>query len=384
MKAKLILLAATLALSATLVGRAEHKPNPADRRAPDATHPIDLVICLDTSSSMNGLIDSAKRKIWDIVNDLARAKPTPHLRVALYSYGTPDYGAESGYVRKEIDLTDDLDSVYAKLTALTTNGGEEYVARVVRAATNEQPWSNDKQALKIIVVAGNEPATQDPQYKIADVCKAAITRGIIVNSIYCGSANSSEVSGWREVAQLADGQFAVIDQNKGAVVVNTPFDKKLSELSSSLNQTYLAYGQQAQEAQQQQMQQDKNALQESESTAAARAAAKAGSAYRNAHWDLVDAAKDKNFDLGNVKKEELPEEMRAMTVEQQKAHIEAMAIRRAAIQKEITDLNVKRQQYIEQELRKNGDSAEKAFDAALLGALREQAQRNGFAFESGK
>ena len=49
--------------------------------------PIDLVLCLDTSNSMDGLIDSAKRKLWDIVNDLGRARPAPRLRVALYSSG---------------------------------------------------------------------------------------------------------------------------------------------------------------------------------------------------------------------------------------------------------------------------------------------------------
>src|ERR1051325_7458666 len=148
--------------------------------APPIEQPIDLVICLDTSNSMDGLIEAAKQKLWDIVNELGRAKPKPYLRVALYAYGTPAYGASSGYVRKEIDLTDDLDSVYGKLTALRTTGGEEYVARVVRAGTIDQPWSRQKDALKIIVVAGNEPATQDPKYKTADVCKEAITCGIVI------------------------------------------------------------------------------------------------------------------------------------------------------------------------------------------------------------
>src|SRR5512142_1412404 len=91
--------------------------------APEKERPIDLVICLDTSGSMQGLIEAAKQKLWDIVNELGRAKPTPHLRVGLYVYGTPGYGAENGWVRKLVDLTDDLDSVYAKLTPLRTDGG---------------------------------------------------------------------------------------------------------------------------------------------------------------------------------------------------------------------------------------------------------------------
>ena len=45
--------------------------------APAEGKAIDLVICLDVSGSMDGLIDSAKIRLWDIVNELARIKPTP-------------------------------------------------------------------------------------------------------------------------------------------------------------------------------------------------------------------------------------------------------------------------------------------------------------------
>jgi hypothetical protein len=143
--------------------------------------PVDLVICLDTSNSMDGLIDSAKQKLWDIVNELGRAKPKPHLRVGLYAYGTPGFGAETGYVKKLTDLTDDLDAVYGHLTGLRTDGGTEFVARVVRAAALEQSWSKDKNALKIIVVAGNEAAlagfagsgVADLQQLVVDVREAS-------------------------------------------------------------------------------------------------------------------------------------------------------------------------------------------------------------------
>jgi len=63
----------------------EAKPAPKD---------IDVVICLDVSNSMDGLIASAKVKLWDVVNDLAKIKPTPRLRVGLYSYGNDGYGRQ--------------------------------------------------------------------------------------------------------------------------------------------------------------------------------------------------------------------------------------------------------------------------------------------------
>ena len=74
---------------------------PAARAAEEPGKPIDVVICLDISGSMDGLIESAKTKLWDIVNDLAKIKPTPQLRVALYTYGCDAYDPKTGWVTTE-------------------------------------------------------------------------------------------------------------------------------------------------------------------------------------------------------------------------------------------------------------------------------------------
>ena len=48
--------------------------NVGEGRTPEpATRDIDLAICLDTSGSMTGLIESAKQRLWALVNDLALA-----------------------------------------------------------------------------------------------------------------------------------------------------------------------------------------------------------------------------------------------------------------------------------------------------------------------
>src|SRR5262249_30796231 len=130
LNAKAALLAAALALLAALPG-----PAPA---AAGKGKPIDVVICLDVSNSMDGLISSAQMKLWDIVTDLGKANPAPDLRVGLYSYGHTSYDRQAGWVRKELDLTTDLDAVYQNLNGLTTNGGDEYVARVCRDALEQQ------------------------------------------------------------------------------------------------------------------------------------------------------------------------------------------------------------------------------------------------------
>lgn len=343
--------------------------------------PVDLVICLDTSNSMDGLIDAAKQKLWDIVNELGRAKPKPLLRVGLYAYGTPGYGADNGYVKKLTDLTDDLDSVYGFLTALRTNGGDEFVARVTRAATLEQAWSKDKGALKIIVVAGNEGAGQDRQFDSLAMAKQAITAGIVVNTIYCGSPADNIAPGWRAVAQAADGQFASIDQNQGIVVVSTPHDQKLAELSGTLNKTYVGYGRGAAAGYARQEAADKASFSASPAAAAGRAMAKVGGQYRNAAWDLVDARDQKDFDLAKVKEEDLPDEMKKMTLDERKAYLEAKAKERAALQQQINELSKQRADYISAEMKKSGKTTDQAFDAAMLKAIRAQAERKGMKFE---
>jgi len=169
---------------------------------------IDLVICLDTSGSMRGLIESAKQKLWAVVNELATAKPRPNLRVALYHYGNSGLKPATGWVEQLCPLTDDLDSVYAKLFPLRTNGGTELVARVVKAACDDLDWNKDKDTLRMIFVAGNEAATQDTAYGLQDPCKAAASKGIIVNTIFCGNMVDGQKTGWQDAAVWADGQYS--------------------------------------------------------------------------------------------------------------------------------------------------------------------------------
>ncbi|HEY2785023.1 MAG TPA: vWA domain-containing protein, partial [Fimbriiglobus sp.] len=133
----------------------------------DQPKDVDLVICLDVSGSMNGLIDSARIKLWDVVNELAKMKPTPNLRVGLYTYGRADLVAD-GFVHKDVDLTTDLDEVYKKLNVRPPVGGTEYCGRVTKRALLDQKWSTDRNALRVIFVCGNEPADQDKEVLLPD------------------------------------------------------------------------------------------------------------------------------------------------------------------------------------------------------------------------
>src|SRR5690242_1233076 len=75
---------------------------------------IQMAILLDTSSSMDGLIDQARSQLWTVVNEFITAKregKRPELQVALYEYGKPSLGASSGFIRQIVPLTTDLDKV---------------------------------------------------------------------------------------------------------------------------------------------------------------------------------------------------------------------------------------------------------------------------------
>lgn len=344
---------------------------------------VDLVICLDTSNSMDGLIDSAKQKLWAIVNELATAKPRPNLRVALYHYGNDGLKSETGWVEQLCPLTDNLDEVNEKLFKLKTRGGTEFVARVIRAATNDLKWSEQKNALKLMVVAGNEPATQDEaKYKLQEVCKASVSKGIIINTIFCGSEAEGKNSGWSDAAQWADGQFAAIDQDTGTVVVATPYDKKLLELNEKLNKTYVAYGgKKGQASRAKQAEVDQLNVQVGAPAAAERVAAKSSVLYRNAGWDVVDAVQENKLDLKTAKPETLPVEMQKMTPKEREEYVKKLTADRVAVQKEIQELSVKRDAYQKAEMEKQGLDESKSFDANLRKAIRAQGEKQGMTFE---
>ena len=340
---------------------------------------IDLALCLDTSGSMDGLLDAARQKLWAIVNDLALAEPTPKLRVALLTFGNDGHPAEGGWVKLDVPLTEDLDLVSQQLFALTTNGGTELVGRVLATANASLDWSPAADALKLVVVAGNESADQDQQVRFGDACRLLIERGITVNAIYCGNPADEIAPGWLEVAKRADGHFAAIDQQNGTVVIATPFDGELAALSTAINDTYLPYGAAGEVAWMNQRAQDANAVNCNSATAAARANTKACKLYV-CDWDLVEQVKTGQLKLEEAKKEELPEKLRELSLEQRQQCIDAPWAKRTALKEKIQAVGAKRDAHVTAELAKLGMEESSAFDRAVRDALRAQAQAKGLRF----
>ena len=344
--------------------------------APSTGKTIDLVICLDTSNSMDGLIDSAKRKLWDIVNEVGRAKPTPRLRVALFSYGNDGYDPKNGWVRKELDLTTDLDKVSEKLFALKTHGGTEYVGRVTKAALDQLDWTKESAALKVLFVCGNEPATQDPEVQLKPLAEQAVRANVVVNTIYCGDPNHSEALGWRQFADWSEGKFMAINQ-AGAIAIATPYDKQLADLSGQLNRTYLFWGKEAKEKAANQSLQDSNAAGAGGGVAAQRAQSKAGANYRLGNCLVERLEEDKNFDVTKIPAEELPEEMKKMTPEERVKHVKGKLAEREKLRDQINQIGKKQREFIDGERKKVASKGEKALDEAVKQVVREQCRKKG-------
>jgi hypothetical protein len=350
---------------------ADPKPAPAEM-----ANDIDLVICLDTSNSMDGLIDAAKQKLWDLVNTMAKAKPTPRLRVALYSYGNDGYDKANGWVRKELDFGTDLDMVFKKLFDLKTRGGTEYVARVCRDALRDLKWSDRPDALKLIFVCGNEPANQDGVVSLAAAAELASKNGVTINPIYCGNADDGDARTWRELAGLARGRYANIDQSQ-RVAIATPFDKKLAELATAVNATYVPCTKEGEAKLKFQQEQTANSLKLGVSNAAGRVVTQNSPFYRQG-WDLVEKLKtDKNFDVAKIPEKDLPENLRKLTPAERTTYVKDMLQKREAIQKQVDDLARQRDGYLREEQRRNATQAQKRFDSVLQQTIREQAKTKG-------
>jgi hypothetical protein len=343
---------------------------------------VQIAVLLDTSSSMSGLIEQAKTQLWKLVNEFITAKQdgkTPVVQVALYEYGKSSLRSEEHWIRQIQPLTRDLDKVSEELFALTTNGGDEYCGAVIQRATKDLAWDPNPKVYKAIFIAGNEPFTQGP-VDSKKSCKEAIAKGIIVNTIHCGSEAQGIAEHWNQGALLADGRYLVIDQNQAIVHIEAPQDAEIVKLNTELNKTYVSYGTMAPAAKARQVAQDANAADKAESGAQVqRTISKASANYCNSTWDLVDACKQKDFDITKVKEADLPEEMKKMNADERKAYITKKTTERDELQKKVLALNKERETYVAAKRKESAKTD--TLDTAMTKALRAQAEKKGIAWE---
>jgi hypothetical protein len=356
----------------------------AQEARPTAAKPVvQIAVLLDTSGSMQGLIEQAKSQLWRIVNEFTVCKRNgmrPDVQVALYQYGTPGLGADNGYVKQIVPLTLDLDKISEELFKLHTDGGDEYCGTVIRHAVNNLTWTGNKADFKVIFIAGNEPFDQG-QVDFRAAVKEAVGKGVVVNTIFCGNETEGINTHWKEGAVLGGGSYMTIDTNSQAVHIDAPQDKRLLELSTGLNKTYLFYGQERARFAENQAAQDLNAGKAAPGAAVQRAVTKGSAAYNYSDNDLIDAVKEGKVKLEEVKKEDLPEDLQKLSPEELKKTVEAKKTEREKMQKEITELRKAREEFVTKKKKELAAEGGKTLEDAVIGAIRKQAQDAGFEFD---
>lgn len=352
--------------------------------APVKGQTIMIALLLDTSNSMDGLIDQAKSQLWKIVNEVAAAEGEdgnqPNIKIALYEYGNEGLSSNEGFIRQVSGLTEDLDVLSEKLFSLKTNGGNEFCGQVIKSSLNQLAWSASSADLKMIFIAGNEEFTQG-NVSVELACGAAKEKGVVVNTIYCGDFIDGITLGWKRGADLTGGTFMSIEQNSQTVYVPTPYDGQIAALNDKLNETYVYYGASGEAKKALQILQDNNAASYGLANMAERSFCKSSHAYKNSSWDLVDAAKDNEKIIAETKSEDLPEEMRTMSLEQRKAYISRKSEERTKIQAEIQSLNTKRLEYISKNTPQSDKN--KMLDASMMKAIMEQGSTKNLKWKKG-
>ena len=359
---------------------ADEKSPAAETAKKPAKQRIEVCFVLDTTGSMGGLIAGAKSKIWSMANDIISAKPTPEVRFALIAYR--DRGDD--YVTKITPLTDDLDAVYAQLNTFQAAGGgdaPESVGRALDESVKKIEWTKDKGVLKIIYLVGDAPPhfyKDEPDWK--KVCAEAVKGDLIINTVQCGGdAETTRV--WKEIADRAEGVFAAIPQEGGVVAIAAPQDKELSALNTKVGRTMIGWG----DSSTRRIVAGKQAAAEAAAPAATAARlsfnAKSGKTVQG-EGELLDAIAEKKVTLDKVKKDELPAELRKLSPDELKAHVETMQKERAELQKRINELGKERDSFVAAERKKLAKTGKgDGFDEQISKSLRAQAKKKGISYE---
>lgn len=340
---------------------------------------IQIALILDTSGSMDGLIEQAKTQIWSLVDELAKATfegKDPILEIALYEYGNDRLSSKLGFVKQISPLTTDLDDISTALFAMTTNGGSEYCGLAIKDAQEQLEWSKNNKDIKVVFIAGNEPFTQGP-YSYEKACGNARAKGITINTIHCGDFNTGVSGKWKSGAIIGGGEYMAIEQNKRTIFVETPYDDEINRYGKELNKTYVYYGSEGHRKKAQQVSEDENAESYSKSNLTKRNSIKASKYYKTERWDLVDAYNNNKVKIKDVKRSTLPKKIQALDDSQLTAYVIAMSLSREIVKTNIADLNIKRNKYIKN---KNTEQNVVNLESSMIKSIRKQAKSKNYSF----
>lgn len=343
---------------------------------------VEVAFVLDTTGSMGGLLEGAKRKIWSIATSVVDTNPGADIRIGLVAYR--DIGDE--YVTRTFDLTTDIQDIYANLLELKARGGGDWPESVNEAldvAVNKLQWTKGEDTRRIVFLVGDAPPHMDyaQDTKYPKTLAVAKQHDIVVNAVLAGGAHDTERV-WQDIAQLGDGRFIPIPQDGGdLVVIETPYDDDIIILQKEINGTVIPYG-----SPKLQKRVEEKTRQLSQVAAAAPSSASDMASYLNkrskASWeavtgdgDLVSAVASGRTTIESVKDDELPETLRKLTPEQRRAEINKQAETRKSLNEKLAALVQKRDAFVADKKRNAAPVKTSSFDRAVEDTLRAQTKR---------
>ena len=345
---------------------------------------IEVVFVLDTTSSMGGMIETAKEKIWSIATTLASSQQAPEISMGLVAFR--DRG--DAYVTRVVDLSPDLDTMYATLMdfhAVGGGDGPESVNQALYDAVHTVSWSQDTGTYRVVFLVGDAPPHMDyvDDVKYYKTLSDADGMGIVVNAIQCGD-NAGTAAQWQQIAQLGGGRYFQVGQAGSAVAIATPYDGLLAAISQKLDGTRLYYGSEEERAVQERKMKATDKLHASSSLAsrarrAAFNASESGRANLLGEGELVQDVLDGRADLSTIDPDQLPGALKSKSPAEQKKIIADTAKRRDELQREIRELTDKRSAYIKKEIDSTG-GAKESLDEKIYSAVRDQAAKVGLEY----
>jgi len=383
-RARLAVFATLVAATALVAHVATSTPVEPLRPPPPPPAPaprIEVVFVLDTTGSMSGLIEGAKRKIWSIANQMASGQPRPDIRIGLVAYR--DRGDD--YVTRRVDLSADIDAIYAQLQQLSAGGGgdtPESVNQALHEAVEGLGWSRDPGVYRVVFLVGDAPPhsdyPNDVQYALS--VRAARERGIIVNAIQCGSL-SATTPVWQQIAAAGAGRYVAIRQDGGMLAMATPHDDELAQLNRALAETVIAWGAADERAEIEQKRELALAAPAADAAPRLSYLAKSGGRVISGRADLVDAVRAGTVDPTELDADALPEPLRSLPAKEREAYVKQMGARRETLKQRISQVSRERDAWVRAEQRRLAVSGQgDGFDQQVLEAIRSQAAATGIVY----
>lgn len=333
---------------------------------------VEVAFVLDTTGSMAGLIEGAKRKIWSIANTIVDINPNADIRMALVAYR--DVGDE--YVTRTYDMSDDIQGLYGNLLSLRAAGGgdtPESVNKALDLAVDKIEWEDGNNVRRIVFLVGDAPPHMDydngPKYP--DVLHQAVRQNIVVHAVQAGRSSKTRKV-WQDIAKRGGGDYIAIPQDGGQIAeIETPYDDQIIQLQQRLNKTVVPYGTRKVQAE----------LEDKVEQAASGPVSKQvdNSAFYSKRTrkevvtgggDIVSAVRNEDVALESVATEELPAVMQDMSAEEQKSYIGGIIKEREEIELEMRALVDKRDEFITEKEKALPAPAEDSFDRAARLAIK--------------